>query len=56
MILTTTYRGIEFIGAEKDHALLHEWYGQLQDSEVKASITKIKWREFRPYDQAIFWT
>ena len=54
LMISTIHRGIEFIGAEKDIVALSAWYENLRDSEVKASITKIKCREYRPYDQANF--
>lgn len=54
MIHTTIYRDIEFIGSQEVHATLHEWYDGLLENEVKTSITKVKCREFRPYDPASF--
>lgn len=54
MTHTSTHRGVEFLGDQQDHALLHEWFDRLAASEVKASAIKIKCREFRPYDPANF--
>jgi hypothetical protein len=54
MTLTTIHRGIEFVGSEKDIVALRAWYENLGDGDVKASVAKIKCREFRPYEQANF--
>jgi hypothetical protein len=54
MTLTTVHRGVEFIGTEKDIVALRAWYENLGDNDVKASVTKIKCREFRPYEQMNF--
>jgi len=50
----TTHHGIDFIGAAVDHMILHQWYDNLPDSEIKSSIAKIKCREFRTTDRASF--
>ncbi len=54
MTLTTIHRGIEFVGSEKDIVALRAWYESLGDSDVKASVAKIKCREFRPCEQTNF--
>jgi hypothetical protein len=54
MTNTSIYRDIEFIGSQEVHATLHEWYENLPENEVKTSITKVKCREFRPYDPTNF--
>lgn len=50
----TNYKDIEFIGTKGHHPILHEWYDNLAENEVKASVRKIKYREFKPYDSDSF--
>ena len=54
MTHSSIYQGVEFICEATEKRHLHAWYDQLSPSEVKASIIKVKCREYRPYDQASF--
>jgi hypothetical protein len=54
VIHKSTHRGVEFLCEKVDQSNLHAWYDSLRPSEVKDAITKIKCREYRPYDQASF--
>jgi hypothetical protein len=48
------HQGVEFISEVVDQEDLRAWYDRLPLNEIKASITKVKCREYRPYDQAGF--
>ena len=54
MIHKSIHSGVEFFSERADQFDLHAWYDGLRPSEVKDAVTKIKCREYRPFDQATF--